>query len=434
MILLQNIGKLIKKPSIVDGIIVLSDQGFLTLATFTTGILVARAGSKEDYGVYVLAWSFLLMAQGFHRALVSMPFTIYLPRLDEGQQRIYFGSTFLYTLLFGAAGVVILMALVASGDEGDRMSGGLLPILPAIAIILVPQLTREFIRNALLAHLDVRASVGVSILSTAILLPAVIVAFFAGHLDAATAFYLMALTSTVATLFMLWTHRNRIAFRLCALWPDFQRGWAVSRWAMINVVLFMAASQAYPWLILLLQDTGSVAAFGACFAVASVLTPLLRGSTAYILPRMSHGYKGSNYSNLRRLTNLSMLVLSIPFGVWLIIGLIMGDKLVTLLYGTTYVNHGLLFVLLLIRVTITSISAPQINALQALERQDANTVSLAIGAAVTISIGTVLIMKLGVEGAAMAGILSAAATATWRWYALQTIFRQRMQAQADTGA
>jgi O-antigen/teichoic acid export membrane protein len=77
--------------------------------------------------------------------------------------------------------------------------------------------------------------------------------------------------------------------------------------------------------------------------------------------------------------------------------------------------------LLLGKTFIESASAPLTNALMALERADITTASLAIGAIVTLGLGSIMIQKYGLNGAGIATVLSSAASAGWKWMAIRKI-------------
>jgi hypothetical protein len=49
--------------------------------------------------------------------------------------------------------------------------------------------------------------------------------------------------------------------------------------------------------------------YSACLALSLAPAPLFRGAGAYILPRMSHGYKDGSNKNLMRLLGKSILLL-----------------------------------------------------------------------------------------------------------------------------
>jgi O-antigen/teichoic acid export membrane protein len=407
---------------------VLIDQGALSIATFVAGILVARACSQDEYGQYVLGWSIVLMLQGFHRALVNVPFTVHAPRMPQQERTLYMGSALIHTLLLGLAIILTLLAVwfMSTSQLGQKLKlDSLNNLYPLLAIIIIPCLARDFMRNAMLAQLDVSASVFTNMLATILMVASMLTLFTFGELSLAWAFHIYALTSVLAAGYMLRTYRVQTRLPPGRLWSDLRRGWGIGKWITINTLGFMAASQAYPWLLLYFGDMRNVAAFGACLATAGILTPLLRGATAYMLPRMAHANKDGATNQLARVLKLSILILSIPYGVWLLIGCLYGEELVTFFYSDLYGGYELLVSLLLGKTFIESVSAPMTNALQALERAEVTTISLMIGAAVTLGLGPFMIHAFGVTGAGYASVLSSASTATWKWIATRRILQHQ---------
>lgn len=426
MKLLERLRTLSRKNAVRQGSIVLVDQGALSIATFVVGILVARACPQEVYGLYVLGWSILLALQGFHKALVNVPFTVYAPRLPPDERAVYQGSTLIHTAVLGLVLALAIHALGIWNPLGQEPKlAGVNELLPLLAVIMIPFLTRDFLRNAMLAQLEVSASVRVNLTATALLVAATVTLFALDRLTLAWSFHLYSLTSALAAGYMLWAYRTRIQIAPGKIWGDLKKGWRIGKWISMNTIGFMAASQAYPWLLLYFADATAVAVFGACLGTAGLLTPLLRGATAYILPRMSHANKDGNTRELARMLRLSILVLTLPYGIWFIIGSLFGNELVTFFYSDTYSGYGLLVALLLGKTLIESASAPLTNALQTLERTDMTTVSLAIGAVVTLGPGSIMIQQMGVLGAGYAYALSSAATAGWKWMAIKRILHGR---------
>ena len=419
---------LTRKHAVRQGGVVLIDQGTLSLATFVAGILVARACTPQVYGLYVLGWSILLILQGFHRALVNIPFTVYAPRLNHKERVSYQGSALVHTILVGLVTVFVLCVLWIWDPIGQEPKlAGLDDLLLLLAATAIPFLTRDFMRNSMLAQLDVTASVFVNLAATAILLSVMVVLFAWDHLTLAISFYVYTLTSTLATAYMLWTYRSRTRVIAGRIWNDFKKNWKIGKWIIVNTVGYTVAYQAYPWMLLYFKDAEAVAVFGVCLAVAGLLTPLLRGAAAYILPRMAHAYKDGNHVNLARMLRLSMLVLTMPFGAWLVIGGLFGDQIVTLFYSDAYRGYGLLVTLLLGKTFIESASTPLNNALQVLERTDIGAASLPIGIVVTLGLGSMMIYHFGVTGAGYAAVLSSAAMATWKWLGIRKILHEKKQ-------
>ncbi len=424
------LSKLVKKNAILEGTVVLVDQGMMSLATFSIGILVARASSKEEYAIYVLGLSLLIPLNGIQQALVNMPVTIYLPRLHGRDHSTYLGSSMVSTVVLCMLfGLMFWIASVWGKVFLDKENMLLLSILPALLFLLVSTLLRDFMRNTLLAQLNVWASVRVNVIASLLAIVSAVAWYLAQELTFIAAFQLVAITSGFAAAAMFWQHRAQFIIDRSLFWDHFKKRWKVGKWALINVVGYAASSQAaYPWLLLYFTEYDNVAIFGASFAIASALGPILRGAGAYILPRMSHGYKDGDQYNLMRLLRKSILVLSLPYALWLLLGTAFSEEIVTLLYSNAYQGHGTLFVLLLIQATILGIFAPLASALQTLERTDAITVSLIAASVVTLVLGSILIKQYGLNGAGIASIISVSVMNGWRWYSIRKVFRQQKSA------
>src|ERR1035437_2044218 len=122
-----------RKPALRQGGIVIVDHGFISFANSIIGVMVARSSTKEEYGYYVLGWILLVIAQGVHRALVYVPFTVYSPRLIESERRTYQGSAYLHTLIISilVALVMLLASELSKSNFAIKMSHfyALLPLL-----------------------------------------------------------------------------------------------------------------------------------------------------------------------------------------------------------------------------------------------------------------------------------------------------------------
>jgi O-antigen/teichoic acid export membrane protein len=421
---LEKLRSLSQKPALRQGGLVLLDQSFLSIATFATGAMLARAITKDQYSIYVLGLSLILFLQGFARSLVNVPFTIYAPRLGDSERNIYQGSAFVHTLVVcGVVAIAMYTGYLMGARSLDHGATGFIATFPLLAFATGSFILREFTRGTLLARLQIRSGVGVNMLATAGQLMLTGSLFGLHRLTIEYAFQVMALTSLLAAAKMLWSHRSEMQIVRRRIWADFLRSFKTGKWTVLELFAYFGASQAYPWLLLYLLDPGSVAAFGVCGALAALVGPFLRGASGYIHPRMVHGYKDSSARNLRRLVWLSSLVLTIPYGAWLIIGSVFGEELLTLFYGRNYSAYAGLTTLLLIRATIEGLSTPLSNALQTMERADAVTVGLVIGAIITLSLGPFLILQMGLNGAGIAAAASSAASAFWKWKTFRNVVR-----------
>lgn len=414
------------RPAVRDGSLVVLDQGFLSIATFATGILLARAVTKEAYASYVLGISLILVFQGLHRALVGVPFTVYAPKLRDAERNAYQGSAFVHTLaLFGVVGIAMFGLGAFDRTSGvASIAGGIAMFFPLLALVTGASIVREFIRGSLLARLQVQAAVIVNVVATSLQLAVLAVLFAAARLTVQSTFEVMATISGLAGGYMIWSQRAEMRIVAERIWGDFVYALRTGKWVLLDVFGFMAASQAYPWLLLYFSGARQVAVFGVCNAFAGLAGPLARGAGAYIHPRMVHAYRNANAVKLARVLRIAVTAMCVPYLAWFLVGSLFADRLVGLIYGEAYSGYALLTILLLAKATIELVSSPFAQALQTMERADLVTLSLVASALVTLVPGSILIAHMGLQGAAIAAVASSFVNALLKWTALRRLLRQ----------
>ena len=83
-----------------QGIISLADQAVASATNFATGIIIARACSKEELGLYMLGFSLIFLMTDFQTSLITTPYMVYAPRLKGRAHALYTGSTLIHQLAF----------------------------------------------------------------------------------------------------------------------------------------------------------------------------------------------------------------------------------------------------------------------------------------------------------------------------------------------
>jgi O-antigen/teichoic acid export membrane protein len=410
------------RTAVRDGSYVMIDQAMMSLGTFLASVLVARATTKEEFGIYVLGFSIISIALNLHRATVVLPFTVYCPRLGEAERKTYQASGLIHTILLSLL-VMTTLALWFLGMDGrdSVIAAGMLDITPYLGLLLLPYLLREFMRSASLAQLQFLPSMLANVTASILMVALILTAFFMGGLTVKIAYASMAVASLVAVATLAWRQWDRMTIRLGMVWKDFKRSLTIGRWFIVNSLAFTVISQIYPWLILYFLDSSAVAAFGASLAVAGVMTPLLRGANAYMLPRMTHSLKGKDSTDLYRIMKKSILVLMVPFGIWTVVGSLFAEPIMTFFYSDRYHGYGILVSLLIVKTTIESISTPMTSALHAMERPNIATASLICGAMVSLIFGYPLVKNFSLVGAGLTAVLASMASALWKWAALRRI-------------
>ena len=95
--------------AIHQGILSLADQAVASATNFLTGIIIGRAGSKEELGLYILGLSLILFMTDLQTSLITTPYMVYAPRLKGKAHALYTGSTLIHQLVFC---LVVMLAVV----------------------------------------------------------------------------------------------------------------------------------------------------------------------------------------------------------------------------------------------------------------------------------------------------------------------------------
>ena len=400
------------KHAIGHGMLVLLDQGTLSLANFAVGVLLARAVSKEDYSAYVIGWSLIFLVFSINRSLVNTPFTIFYPRQSEQGLRRYFGSTILFSLLLTALALIIIFNF----SKLQYFSGSpIAEALPIVAWAIIPICLRDFTRAALIAQLKIRQSVSISLISSILLASATGILFVSNELNIVRAFYVIALTQTIAILAMIAHDRKEIEWRMSELVPTIKRHLRIGKWLLAGSLGYAVLVQIYPWLILHFNGAESVAIVGVAGAFASLPGPLLRGLEAYLLSRMSHSLSDKpEGKELVTLVQKSITLLLFPYLGWLVVAVFLGDYLVSLIYSNSYSGNGTLITLVVLGSAMWSVSTPLVTALQVMEKANIVTLSIVLSAVVAAITGTLLISNFGLIGAGLTMVIVATVGVTIR--------------------
>ncbi len=124
-------------------------------------MVLARALTLEEYGIYVLVLSLIMAVMGVQRALVSMPYTIHARNRSDQALQTYTGSAFIHHLVL--AGLCATASLLLAGAFLETNGAGCISF--AIAVAAMGILARDFVRSYFLSSLSIQRCIvaGVSI-------------------------------------------------------------------------------------------------------------------------------------------------------------------------------------------------------------------------------------------------------------------------------
>jgi len=395
------------RPSVRQAVVVIADQGFYSITSFIAGVLIARACSQTEYGLYVMAISATFFLGGIQNSLISKPYTIRYPSYTSEQRASYLVATFVHqVLLCGLIAVGLIVTALVIRFTGRSQEARILLIFIPVAVALM---MRDFLRYIQLAALHVWWNLFVSSSTSILTLIWLGTAFVAGRLSLSIAFAGLAVGMGVPTLIasVIYLRKGRLDKRL--LWNEFLSNWHLGKWLLGETLAYNFSFRSYPFLLSLLGGMEKAAIFGVCLTLSHILNPLFVGIVAYLRPRSAH-IAVENPARLKRLIFQIIGLLAIPLSGILLATLLAGDWILLKVYGPSYGDFGVELFVVMLAMSISVIINPLAVGVEAMQHTNVVFQGRLIGVVVILIIGVPAVYFTGVLGAAVslaiAGILN----------------------------
>jgi O-antigen/teichoic acid export membrane protein len=386
-------------------IVSLADQAVASAANFVTGVIIARACSKEQLGLYMLGFSLILLMTDFQTSLITTPYMVYAPRLKGSAHALYTGSTLIHQLAF----CLLTMFAVACGafavtkGMGPR---GLGPVLWALALVIALIMLREHARRVSFARLRLKTallfdtSIAVGQISGLLVLARI------GMLSASRAYWVIGAVCGIAVLGWLWSDRGFYDPRMSESLADLKKNWILGKWVFASGLVWAASMNLYPWWLAFFHGAASTGVWAACLGVVSVANPVILGIQNLLGPKIAHTYAAEGPKALRRLVVRITVVIAIPMSLLCVVMFLWGGRLVALLYGRQYAGNGLVVAILAFNLLVNAVAFSFSRALFAVDRANVDFLVNFAALFIMVTMGFWLVRAFGPLGAAF-GLLAA---------------------------
>jgi O-antigen/teichoic acid export membrane protein len=388
-----------------QGIISLADQAVASATNFATGIIIARACSKEELGLYMLGFSLIFLMTDFQTSLITTPYMVYAPRLKGRAHALYTGSTLIHQLVFCLFTVfgVVCGAFVVSNGIGPK---GLGPVLRALSIVIALIMLREHARRVSFARLRLKTAF---LFDTTIAVGQISGLLLLSHfrlLSANRAFWVIGSVCGIAVLGWLWTDREFYHPRISESRSDLKKNWVFGKWVFASGLVWAVSMNLYPWFLAYFHGTASTGVWAACLGIVSVGNPALLGIQNFVGPKIAHVYAASGPKALRRFVLKITAVLALPVALLCLVLIVWGGRLIALLYGRQYAGNSLVVAILALNMLVFATSFSFSRALMAIERADLDFLVNFAALFIMLVVGFWLVRAFGTLGAAI-GLLAA---------------------------
>jgi O-antigen/teichoic acid export membrane protein len=213
----------------------LTDQAIVSATNFLTNVMLARFMGLREFGIFVLAWMSVLFVNSLQNALIVSPMMSIGPKQEEKDRPSYFGAVVFQEIVLVTFCFVLVFVALKTSSSIFRHADLQHLALP-LAVSAIAYQMQDFLRRYFFATLQSRRALADDALSYPTQLPILFLLHRAGHLNSATALWVMAGTSILG-LVAGWFWMERLEFHWDWIKEISRRHWRVSRWLTASAIL-----------------------------------------------------------------------------------------------------------------------------------------------------------------------------------------------------
>ena len=374
----------------------LIEQGLLSLTNFGLAIFLAREFPKAEWGTFSLGLALMLFAQGFQRALVSIPIATMAHQQDTLSRSLPFWCRVQLWVTLGSSVSLALAAVAWRAVAPDSCVSEAL----FIAALLVPgYFSLEFWRRMLIQVRDIKAAVyGAAGFFLSISLLVVVIRFqHVGPLITAAGMSVCTLSAGAA---LRWRAAKVIPAGAEPL--DFgQEVLRFGRWATLSHVAFSGYNTAIQVLLSLVCGPAAMGSFAAVRNLTQPVNTLIGAVDNLDKPRAARAFAGGGFPDLFSSLWRTMATLTLLGGLYLLLCAAGGGHMVNAMYHGLYGyawNEVRLWCLIALAMMVAQ---PLESGLYVAQRTDALFLNRVISAVIGLGTAVATMPAWGVSGALM---------------------------------
>ena len=385
----------------LDGLVILFDQGCCSITTFLCGVFVARACSKDEYALYVLGFTLLMVVQLVQHSIVSIPFTVHSPQMDLARSASYFGSKVIHqatlstVTIAGLVGTAVLLHMI-------RLNSHMTGMLLGLSVGVFGLLMRDFMRYILLARLQIWSSLLMGLMANFATLIGLYWAYSSGRLSAAFAYIIVGFSSALPAMLAVISRRREVMIQRSQVVRDLKRDWRFGRWLLISYVANSFGVQSMPWLLLLFYGSESVAIMGVLIAITGFIRPIVIGADAYLVPKLANRLKDGGLRSATKAGTVAFAAMGGAMLAYVLSMALWGEALVGVFYTERYQGHAGSLVFMAVAMGLIGTNIPLRALLRVTNRPKAESFASVCGSLVMILAGLSLVPWCGILGASIA--------------------------------
>lgn len=389
-----------------------ADQGFFALSAFLINIVLARELGSAEYGAYNVAFTLYLLVGVPYSAMCLEPMLVFGAGRFRGRLGPYLGWVF---TLQGAltVGMSILCA-AAAGVSALLKERELALALAGLTLSMPSMLFLWMVRKACYIEMRPQAAAVAGAGNLAVTIGALWALGHMGWLTTFVAFVAMGVIGLGASIALTAWLRVRPPGRgeKALAREVLAEHWRYGRWAVATGTLHWIPGNLYSLTLPLWVGLDGSAALRS---LMNLFMPIAQANSALGILLLAVYVRHKADGRLERTVRWSVVFfLTSTVAYWLLLG-IFYRPVMEWLYRGRYVEYGHLSWIFGLVPVVTSLCTVYGGVLRASERPDLVFWGQLAGTAVTITLGTVLTWRMGLQGAIIGMVLSFAVAAATLW-------------------
>ena len=400
----------------------IADQMIVSSTNFLTGIILGRSLTKEQFGIYMLGLSIILVITNIQTSLILTPYTVFLPQLKGNERQQYHTSSFqlfiCYAIIIGL--LLLIAGFIASQGFGPTgLDKILFPLAGASAFILL----RDYVRRICFAHLQVMVAFWLDILVALIQIGSLLLFLHIYGPTSSLAFIVIGFACFIPGVGYLALKDRRLSVETSIVSRNLYRNWIFARWIFAGTLVTMVNNQLYPWILAVFHGNASTGELNACMGALFLANPFLLGMGRFLSPMAAHIHADKGSEALYKTTGRWMVFFVLIMFMFCIFISVFGGSLVVLFYGEKYGGSAIIVRILALNLFFVALSMPVNSSLSAMERPDIKFKTDVAILPITLTIGLWLSKSYGTIGVALGLLLGNSIACSFRCIAYRKLAR-----------
>jgi O-antigen/teichoic acid export membrane protein len=385
------------------------DQSVVSGSNFLTGVLLGRLVAPAEYGVFVIAWTTLMIALSLQNALVCTPMSVIGAQKQEADCPSYWGSLLIVqTVLSGGTCLFIAIAgIILHGVSGLSFSSPSFPSLIAATVISCFFLQgQEFFRRLLIVKLSLKETLINDLVTNTIRIGGLLILVYTGSLSTITSLYVIGFSLVAGASLGYLRLRNDIRISYERLQSDFLESWHFGKWVMAEMLPYVLSVQGYTYLTAIIIGAQQTAALGASQNLLNATNILILSFTNVVTPIASRKYSNGGSRALGNFMIKAGILSAVPILGFYLLTMLFAKEILILVYKQNYAGYGALLIICSIYYMVSYFNRFLQIILYARKKPNIGFLAKSISLVVMVVFAYPLIKQYGVYGAAIGTVIS----------------------------